>query len=189
MDHKSPASGSSDLMKRLVRLIAEIVVGIYLILDGLIAPLFRPLMRYLSSLRVIQRIERGIASLPPYVILVLLGVPFAIAELAKVYAVLLMGTGHLMTGLAIFIGAYVMSILVCERILHAGKPQLLKIGWFAKGYGWIMAYKDKALAWFRETAVWKMAADLREKARLAKKRVAVWLNGIFPGKTGRLPGR
>ncbi|MDR3462794.1 MAG: hypothetical protein P4L76_10835 [Beijerinckiaceae bacterium] len=179
-------SENETMVRRVLRVLAEVVVGIYVIVDGLIAPLFRPIMRFLSSLALIRRIERWIVSLPPYVILVLLVLPFAIAELTKVYAVFLMGTGHFKTGFTIFVGAYIVTILGCERILHAGKPQLMTIGWFAVLYTWIIAFKDRILDWFRATAVWRLAVDLKQKARLAARRAKLALTGFFSGKAGWL---
>ncbi|WP_158807087.1 hypothetical protein [Beijerinckia sp. L45] len=164
-------ANAPSLLRRLSRIPAEIVVGLYVTVDFLVAPLFRPLMRWLSSLRLIQRIEGWIASLPPYVLLVLLVVPFAIAELAKAYAVFLMGSGHFKTGITIFIGAYIVSILVCERTFTAGKAQLMTIGWFARLWTWLMSYKDRIMAWFRSTEVWRLAADLKQRARLTLRRI------------------
>lgn len=180
---------TNSMLRRILRLPAELVVGVYVIVDGVIAPLFRPLMRFLSSLRIIQRIEHWIASLPPYVILVLLVVPFAIAELAKAFAVILMGTGHFRTGITIFIGAYIVSILVCERTFHAGRAQLMTIGWFAKLFNWVMAYKDRMLAWFKTTEVWKAATafkqSMRETLRRAKAQIGMILNGTASWLSGR----
>jgi hypothetical protein len=143
-------------------------------------------MRFLSSLELIRRIERWIVSLPPYVILVLLVVPFAIAELAKAYAVFLMGTGHFKTGFTIFVGAYIVSILVCERTFHAGKPQLMTIGWFAALFNWVMAFKERILAWFRTTEAWRLAAEFKQKARITIQRARLSLTGFFSGKAGWL---
>ena len=120
-----------NLFQRALRLLAEIVVAVYVVVDSIVFALFRPVVRWLSRLRIVQRIERWIQSLHPYVILVVMVVPFIIAELAKVFAVYWMAEGHFRTGMTIFIGAYVVSIFVCERILHAGKAQLLTIPWFA----------------------------------------------------------
>ena len=132
--------------------------------DSLVSLLFRPVVRFLSSLRIIQRIERGIDSLHPYVILVLMVVPFIFAELAKVFAVFWMAEGHMRTGMTIFISAYIVSIFVCERILHAGKRKLMTIRWFAVIYTWIMDLRDRLLGWFRRTWIWRTAVDIRQRA-------------------------
>ena len=166
-------------LQRCLRILAEIIVAIYVVVDSIVFALFRPVVRWLSGLRVVQRLERWIQSLPPYVILVVMVVPFIIAELAKVFAVYWMAEGHFRTGMTIFIGAYVVSIFVCERILHAGKAQLMTIPWFAWIYNWIMTVRDAIFGWFRQTAIWRAAITLKEKARLTMRGVSDRLRGLF----------
>ena len=168
--------------QRILRVLAEVVVAIYVIVDSAVSFLFRPLMRFLSSLRMVQRIERGIDALPPYVILVIMLVPFVIAELAKVFAVFWMSEGHLRSGMTIFIGAYIVSIFVCERILHAGKRKLMTIGWFAWCYNWIMAFRDYLLGWFKRTAIWKKSAALKEKSQVLWRRSVDRLRAMIGAK-------
>lgn len=165
--------------QRLLRLLAEIVVAIYVVADAVVFALLRPVYRWLSSLRIVQRLEHAIQALPPYVILVVMVVPFIIAELAKVFAVYWMAEGHFRTGMTIFIGAYVVSIFVCERILHAGKAQLLTIPWFAWIYNWIMALRDAVLGWFKRTAIWRMAVAVKNRARDAVRRTVTKLRALF----------
>lgn len=166
-------------LQRVFRLLAEIIVAIYVVADALVFALLRPLYRWLSKLRIVQRLERAIQSLPPYVILVVMVVPFIIAELAKVFAVYWMAEGHFRSGMTIFIGAYVVSIFVCERILHAGKAQLLTIHWFAWIYNWIMALRDAVLGWFKRTAIWRIAVSVKDKARDAVRRTADKFRALF----------
>lgn len=179
-------------LQRVLRILAEIIVAIYVIADSIVFALFRPAVRWLSRLRVVQRLERGIQALPPYVILVVMVVPFIIAELAKVFAVYWMAEGHFRTGMTIFVLAYIVSIFVCERILHAGKAQLLTIPWFAWIYNWIMGLRDAMLAWFKQTAIWRSVVALKEKVRPAMRRGADKLRSMFgfepkaPDSEGRL---
>ena len=166
-------------LQRALRLFAEIVVAVYVVVDSIVFALFRPVVRWLSGLRVVQRIERWIQSLPPYVILVVMVVPFIIAELAKVFAVYWMAEGHFRTGMTIFIGAYIISIFVCERILHAGKAQLLTIPWFAWCYNWVMALRDAVFGWFKQTAIWRAAVAIKDKARVAMRRMSDRVRALF----------
>jgi hypothetical protein len=169
-------------LRFILNVAAEILVAIYVVLNGIVGPLFGPIMRGLSRLKLIQRIEQTIAGLPPYLILVLLVVPFGIAELAKVYALLLMAEDHFRTGLTIFIGAYVVSILVCERTFHAGKAQLMTIGWFKSLFDWVMAVKERVLGWFRETRIWRMSADMRRRLSDMVRRVRLRILSTFGAK-------
>ena len=161
-----------SLIRRAARVLAEIVVALYVVADSAVSLLCRPVMRLMSGLQIVQRLERGINALPPYVILVLMAVPFILAEFAKVFALFWMSEGHLRSGGIILISAYVVSIFGCERILHAGKPKLMTIPWFAACYNWVMAFRDHIFAWFRRTAMWKTAVDVRERGH------ALWQRGV-----------
>ena len=72
--------------------------------------------------------------------------------------------------MTIFIGAYVVSIFVCERILHAGKRKLMTIRWFAAVYNWVMVIRDHVFIWFRRTRVWSIANNMRVKAQMLLER-------------------
>ncbi len=176
------------LWRQILAVPVEIVVGFFVILDAIVRPLFGPVVRFLSSLRLMRRLEQAIAGMPPYVILVLLGVPFAIAEVTKVYAVVLMAEDHFRVGMTMFIGAYVVSILVCERTFHAGKAQLLTIPWFAVLYGWVMTIRDHIVGWFKSTAAWRMAEATRLRARHTWRRLRVRMRYAF-GMRSRSPSK
>lgn len=144
---------------------AQIVVGIWVVVDAILSPIFRPFMRWLSSLRIIQAVENGIAALPAYAILILLAAPFAAEEVAKVYAFVLMGSGHFVSGVILYIGCHVFAILVCERIYRAGEEKLMTIPWFARLMTWLEGYKDRLVAWAKSTAMYRRAVELKNRTR------------------------
>ncbi|MGH6858424.1 MAG: hypothetical protein ACRECP_12525, partial [Methylocella sp.] len=104
-------------------------------------------------------------ALPPYAILGLLAVPFAFAEPAKFYALYLMTEGHFETGLVTIAMAYLVSLLIVERIYHAGHAKLKTIPWFAKIMAWLTGINDLLLAWARATQVWAFSVKLMRNAR------------------------
>jgi hypothetical protein len=158
-------SQNKSWLARIFNPLAQIIVAAYLILDGLFRTLFRPLSFWLAKLRLIIRLEEYIAAMPAYAVLGLLILPFAIAEPAKVYAVYLIGTDHIMIGLALMVLAYLVSILVVDRIFHAGKPKLMTIPWFAKLWTKITYYKDRFLTWVKSTAAWKRVGEIKQQMR------------------------
>ncbi len=168
-----------SLLRNVLEILLELVVGFFVVLDAIIRPLFGPLVRALSRLRLIHRIEAWIASLNPYVIFVLIAAPFAVAELTKVYAVILMAEEHFRLGMTLFIGAYVVSILVCERIFHAGKDQLLTLGWFKWGYDRVMAVKDAIVDWIVRTRAWQSVDAMRQRVKLGWRRLRTRLRVAF----------
>ncbi len=161
----SNRTSSASFLGRLLNGLAQIAVGVYLVLDGISRTLFRPITRWLAKLRLIVRLEALISGLPAYAVLALLVLPFAIAEPAKIFAIYLMSTGHVITGLALLIAAYLVSVLVVDRIFQAGKTKLLTIPWFAKLWTWISNYKDKLLTWMKSTAAWKRMGEIKQELR------------------------
>ncbi|AYM08688.1 hypothetical protein [Agrobacterium tumefaciens] len=107
-----------------------------LVLDGIFRPLYRPVIRAISNLTFIQRLESCIERLPRLAILLCLAVPFAIAEPMKIVGLVLIAHGAFKSGLVLTILAHLSTFLIVERIYHAGREKLLTYGWLA----WIMRY-------------------------------------------------
>ena len=135
------------------------VVG-YTVLDELLFPVFRPLIVWLTGLRLFQRIGEALGRLPPYVALVALGVPFVIIEPAKLLAIWWAAQGHVIQGMLMLLVAQVLSLLVCERIFHAAYQPLMRIGWLRAVLGWIFGRRDRAIALARSTVAWRQAVRL-----------------------------
>jgi hypothetical protein len=77
-------------------------------------------------------VKLSIERLGPYPSLFLLALPAATVEPLKLVAVAVAGEGHWITGTAMVVGCYAVSILVVERLFAVVKPKLLMIPWFAK---------------------------------------------------------
>jgi len=112
------------------------IIVFAMVLDGIFRPLYRPVIRALSNLKIIQRLESRIAQLPRLVILLCLAVPFAIAEPMKIIGLVLFAHGAFKSGVVLTIIAHLSTFLIVERIYHAGREKLLTYGWLA----WIMRY-------------------------------------------------
>ena len=152
-------------LRRLLLLPAKAVVVLYVVLDGIVTPVVRPLLRWVAKLRFVIRLQDIVAALPPYAILVLLAIPFAFAEPAKIYALYLMTKGQVATGLVTISMAYLVSLVVVERIYHAGRAKLKTIPWFAILMDWLTGIRDHLLAWARATRVWAFSVKLKRNAR------------------------
>ena len=112
------------------------IIVFAMVLDGIFRPLYRPVIRALSNLKIIQRLESRIAQLPRLAILLCLAVPFAIAEPMKIIGLVLFAHGAFKSGMVLTIIAHLSTFLIVERIYHAGREKLLTYGWLA----WIMRY-------------------------------------------------
>ena len=142
------------------RFVVVVAVVGYTVLDELLFPVFRPLIVWLTGLRLFQRIGEALGRLPPYVALVALGVPFVIIEPAKLLAIWWAAQGHVIQGTLMLLVAQVLSLLVCERIFHAAYQPLMRIGWLRALLGWVFGLRDRAIALARSTVAWKQAIRL-----------------------------
>lgn len=147
------------------RAIALVVVVLWSILDSVLFPLVRPLVGWLSSLRLFEAMGALIGRSPPYLVLVMLAVPFVVIEPVKVFALYWIALGHVVQGTVLLVFAHVLSIFTLDRIYHTGKGQLDKIGWFARLMGWVVGLRDWAFGWVKQTAAWQAAARLAAEAR------------------------
>jgi hypothetical protein len=154
------------------RAVVTIAVVIYTVLDELLFPLFRPLIRWLGELQLFQRLGEWLGRLPSYAALVALGIPFVIIEPMKVAAIWWAGTGHVVSGTIGLLFAHALSLLVVERIFHAAYGPLMRIDWFSRLLGWLFALRDRAIDWARSTAAWQAAAAWVRGVR-------EWLRGVL----------
>jgi hypothetical protein len=103
------------------------IIVIYIGLDAIIFPMFRPTSRWLGGRTFINAAQRRVGRLPPYAILALLALPFAVAEPAKILALYLMATGHVFIGTLVLAAAYFISLVIVERLFRGGRTKLLTI--------------------------------------------------------------
>jgi hypothetical protein len=129
----------------------EVAVGFILLIDAIARPLYRPLLDWIATRRIMHRFAALIEPLPRFVILVLFGVPFAIAEPLKLLAVYLMARGLVVTGVVLLVLAYLVSFLIVERIYEAGRHKLLTYWWFAWAMTQIVKVRDLLLAFRART--------------------------------------
>jgi hypothetical protein len=150
---------------RLLRLPLEVLLTVLIVLDELARPLYRPLLRWVATWRLMRRLEAWVAARHRFTILVLLAIPFAIVEPLKVLALLWIGRGALVPGGITLALAYLAGFVLVERVYSAGRDKLLTIGWFA----WLMAIvagvREAVSAWARQTAVWQFAARIRARLK------------------------
>jgi len=155
-------------MSRLARLLllpVEAVMVLFIVLDEIARPLYRPLLRWVAALRLMHHLERWVAARHRLTILVLLAIPVIIVEPLKILGLFWIGRGALVPGVVLLAVAYLAGFVIVERIYSAGKSKLLTIGWFAWAMGVAIAIRTAMLNWGRRTIVWKTV--IRTKATVA----------------------
>jgi hypothetical protein len=100
-----------------------------------------------SRRRRMTVLRRAIQKLGPYQSLALLLVPVTLVEPLKLVALVVAGEGHWLTGTAMIVGAYAVSLLVVERLFKVVKPKLMSLSWFARLWKWWVALRNKLNPW------------------------------------------
>lgn len=162
---ETPPNPATSLLRHVGRFVVGIFVVGYALLDELLFPLFRPLIAWLSGLKLFEFVGALLLKLPPYAMLLVLAVPFFVLEPLKLFALYWIAVGHIYQGALLTIFGHVLSILTLERLYQAGRPQLMKITWFARLMGWLGGIRDTALRIAKSTAAWKWAARLAHDVR------------------------
>lgn len=170
---------------RLLLVPVDLVVALIIVLDELARPLYRPLLAWLGSFRIVARIEAAIGRLPPYGVLALLAVPFAVAEPLKLGSLVLLARGAWFSGIVLMALGHLASFLLVERVYHAGRAQLLTIGWFARCMAWLERIREIVVERVKASAAWQRAAAL---GRAVRERARVWLARLR-GRRQRPGGR
>lgn len=160
---------------KLILIPLDLVVGLVILLDELLRPLYRPLIAWFASLRLVARLEEAIGRLPPYGALVALAIPFAIVEPLKLLGLLFLARGALTAGIITTAVGHLAGFLLVERVYHAGRAQLLTIPWFARIMGWIEAIRQVVIGRIKASAAWQRAVVLVRAARERLRGVKLWL--------------
>lgn len=165
MTEPLPQNDKRGPIARVLFALLRAVLTVVIVIDEIARPLYRPLIDWVASLRIVARMEAVIARQSRLGILALLAVPFAVAEPLKLLGLWMMADGRFRTGLVVFAFAQLVSFLLVERIYHAGRDKLLTYGWL----NWTMSLLDRlrrrALDWVRSSAAYGFALRARDSAR------------------------
>lgn len=141
------------------------VLTVFIVIDELLRPLYRPLLRRIAGLKAMRKLEAFVAGLPPHLVLVALAVPFAVAEPLKIFGLVLFARGQFWPGLVVTAFAHLMSFVFVERIYHAGQDKLMTYRWFAWIMEQVIRVRDTVLGWARTTPAYGFAMRTRDAAR------------------------
>src|SRR3982074_1322623 len=91
--------------------------------------------------------RRRLSRLGPYTPLALVWMRWAIVEPLKLVALVIAGEGHWLTGSAVLVVAYALSLLIIERLFRLLKPNLMRLHWVRRAWGCWQRARGKALGW------------------------------------------
>ena len=133
---------------------------------------WRPLsaaLAWLGEFRIIARLERVIAGLPPYAALAALALPTSVLFPLKLLAVYLVAQGKVVAAGFLFVGAKIASTALIARLFMLTRPALMRLSWFAAAYDVIMPWKEALFAKIRASWAWRYGRMLKTAVRLEAK--------------------
>jgi len=152
----------------------RLVLAVAILAQEAFARLYRPLIAFVASFRLMSALEAAVRHLPAHGVLAALALPLIIAEPAKMLGLWWLATGSLLSGLVTLALAYALSLLLVERILHAGLPALLTLRWFAWAHRHFVALRERVLGFVRSMRFHAFARQIRAEAHAAVQRLRVW---------------
>ena len=123
--------------------------------------------QFVSTLVPWQRFRdaarRSLNRLPAIVSVLLFGVPLFVSEFGAFVSVVLMATGHVVFGMALYVGMKIFGLFLVPVIFELTRERLLALPWFAYLYArfetlhamasrFVAPYREAAKAFAREIA-------------------------------------
>ena len=134
---------------------------------------WRPLAALLGQLRrlaLIARLENWIQTLPPYGALAVFTVPSLLLLPLKLLALYFVAHGQKLMALGLIGVAKLGGTALVARLFILTGPQLMRIGWFARGYNLIMPWKERLFAQIRASWAWRYGRMLKGKLKQIARR-------------------
>ncbi|MCX6714675.1 MAG: hypothetical protein NTX72_02585 [Candidatus Uhrbacteria bacterium] len=116
-----------------------------------------------AKLPIFRHVERLILKLPPYPALILFLVPAIILFPIKLLAVHAMANGHPVLGLVVILSAKVLGTAIVARLFHLTQPALMQLEWFARWHVQWTGWKNRVVAYARDSTVWRTAHELKQR--------------------------
>ena len=171
-----PAAPRPGWPRRLLRGLGTLVAAIWVVLEEWIWDSLTAAMAWLGRLPLVRWVEARIARLPAYWAMAVFLVPMAGLMPAKIFALWLIGTGHIKAGATVFVAAQILGTALAARLFTLTKPALLSIGWFARVYAWFCGWRDRLHAYLRSLRIWQAAKAWAAKVRAT---LRAWVRAVF----------
>ncbi len=167
----TPASPAPTLLRRIGRALLAIPAALWLFVEEWLWDAMLALTSALSKLPPIRWVESQIAKLPAYAALIAFLIPMAVLLPFKLAAFWLIAHGKSVLGTAVFIVAKIIGTAFLARIFALTKPALMTIGWFARSYTAIIAWKQRLYTYVRELPLYQ---TIRQRTSALKRQVKSW---------------
>jgi hypothetical protein len=102
----------------------------------------RRALRLLGALPALRRAQAALAALPAWLALTLFLIPEAASHVGSLVATVLLVQRHLVAAALCYAASKLFATLLAVWIYQGCAATLLRVAWFARAHGWVMAVRD-----------------------------------------------
>lgn len=127
----------------------------------------------------LRSLEAQVRRLPPYPALCVFVVPSLLLLPIKLLALVAIGHGYPVSGIATFVLAKLGGAVVVTRLYTLTLPALLSLAWFARWHNRFIELKDHSIALLRASHGYRRAGHLARRSRHRARRLGRRLGASF----------
>ncbi|GAA5166021.1 hypothetical protein [Viridibacterium curvum] len=163
---EQPKEPQPDLARRLRRAAGFPVVLLAALILWLEEWLWEPLgklMHGIGRLPVIRQIEGLIQRAPPWLALACFAIPLVSLLPFKLAGLWLLGKGHVVSGVGVFLSAKVVGTALGARIFALTRPALMQLAWFARLWEGLQRLRAYLYGRLKAHPLWQAVQRLRAR--------------------------
>lgn len=164
-----------SLLRRVLRGVFAVFAALWMVVEEWLWDSLVRATRWIAKLPVFRAIEARIQRFGPKTAMATFAVPWLLLLPAKVLGLWLIGTGHFVLGVTVFVAAKVIGTAMLARLFTLTRPALLQVAWFRRLYGWFTGLRDRLYAYVKSLrayqAVRRWLSALRVRLRVIWRRL------------------
>ncbi|MCY2957734.1 MAG: hypothetical protein NT107_11935 [Planctomycetota bacterium] len=160
-----------NLLRRSARVAFALVAFVWMVLEEWLWESLVKVTAVIARLPILRRLETWVRRLPPWAAMVAFILPVLILLPVKVMAFWFLATGHVRSGVLVFIGGKVLGTALLARLFTLTKPALLQVAWFCRCFAWFTSVRDRVYLYVKSLRAMQVAKAWLMRARERLRRV------------------
>lgn len=163
------------LIKSLIKNSLGVFIAMWVLAEDVFWSVCERLMAFVVRWEWLKVLEKKIASFGPYTALAMFLIPGLVLIPFKLSGVFLMGHGHYVLGLIMFLLAKLAGTAIGARLFVILKPSLMKLPWFAKYFTKFIDWKTRVIVFAKSSYAYRVVVVYK---KLARKMLAKMFSGV-----------
>ncbi len=158
-------------LRRAVSLPLMVLAALVILFEDFVWARVTVLVAVIARLRLVARIEAWVATRGRHATLALFAVPIACLIPFKIFALWLIASGHIVTGILVIVAAKVTGTAISARLFVIARPKLMTFPTFVRVYGAVLRFSAWAHALLDQLGLPAAIRALRSGFRALRLRI------------------